>query len=1027
MRLKATLVGWLAVVLTVWLPFSAPWGEVAADTKHDLTADPAGFLAGALHAYTDTFTLGQLQNQAYGYLFPQGPFFLLTNFLPDWVAQRLWWTLVLSVGYFGMVALLRRVTPASGAWLALGGIAYALSPRALTTLTAISSETWPVMLAPWVIVPLLGSGARITWRNLAAAVVPVALIGAVNATATLAACVPAALVLVWRRPVWQGLKCLAIWFIGCAAVSLWWLGPLVLLGRYAPPFTEFIESSFVTTRWLNLAEVLRGTTSWTPFVETERVAGTALATEPVFVLLTMAVAAAGLAGIATRRVPEVWSAMLVVGVVILSLHAGWYLAALDGPLAPFRNVHKFDPLVRLPLVIGMVTLGSRLGLPRDWLRPRPRQAAGMILAIVVALSAAPAFNGQLLPRGTYEKVPGYWQEAADFVNDNAAGTRTLIYPPASFARQEWGWTRDEPAQALLDVPWAVRDSIPLIPPEAIRGMDGVTAVLEHDPKAGARALRRLGIGAVLLRHDLDDHVAAADDIDAADLPGTVHHFGEIDVVLLDDSPSITIGPADPVRVAGGGESLALLDALDGAQPRELVDRDADIVTDTPMLVDRNYGTLHGPVSAPVAPTEKTRVHNRLRDYPSAGPRTAVEERGGSVGASSSAADVDSFAGADPAHSVTAATDGDPDTAWEPAPGDKHPWLELRGDFTAPKLTVRATADATVTVRSRDASVDVELAEGEEKTVSVPGGDTDAVRVELDGDKRVGLAEVGVVGHPIERVVTVPDTSPGVKQFAFQRLFVDTGNLVREFTAPRQMRVVARTAGEVSLDGAPLADGDVIDLPPGAHRVDGSAEWVTLTEEGWSLESGYVDSDGSVEPADTDRLLTTGRAFNPGLEGFLDGERLEPRAIDAATQAFVVPAGQGGEFTMSFAADGAYRGWLFGGGVLAGIVTLACAVLGRWGSADRRRVWPSRGFTVCTLLLLVVASPVAAIAGVGGLIARRWVTPVVLSPVLCGIAGAMLARAPWPSAGYAGDSWAIAALCGAALVVAVAPLPPCGHR
>ena len=78
MRLKATLVGWLAVVLTVWLPFSAPWGEVAADTKHDLAADPADFLAGALHAYTDTFTLGQLQNQAYGYLFPQGPFFLLS-------------------------------------------------------------------------------------------------------------------------------------------------------------------------------------------------------------------------------------------------------------------------------------------------------------------------------------------------------------------------------------------------------------------------------------------------------------------------------------------------------------------------------------------------------------------------------------------------------------------------------------------------------------------------------------------------------------------------------------------------------------------------------------------------------------------------------------------------------------------------------------------------------------------------------------------------------------------------------------
>ena len=55
---------------------------------------------------------------------------------------------------------------------------------------------------------------------------------------------------------------------------------------------------------------------------------------------------------------------------------------------------------------------------------------------------------RLLPLGAYKEVPSYWHEATDFINTHAADTRTLIYPEASFARQTWGWTRDEPAQPL---------------------------------------------------------------------------------------------------------------------------------------------------------------------------------------------------------------------------------------------------------------------------------------------------------------------------------------------------------------------------------------------------------------------------------------------------------------------------------------------------------------------------------------------------------------------------------------------------
>ena len=120
----------------------------------------------------------------------------------------------------------------------------------------------------------------------------------------------------------------------------------------------------------------------------------------------------------------------------------------------------------------------------------------MLLVCISALS--PAWSQRLLPLGAYDEVPDYWHEATDYINEHADNTRTLIYPEASFARQEWGWTRDEPAQPLLDVPWAVRHAIPLVPPEAIRGLDGVMAALDEDPASGVRALQRLGIGAVMV-------------------------------------------------------------------------------------------------------------------------------------------------------------------------------------------------------------------------------------------------------------------------------------------------------------------------------------------------------------------------------------------------------------------------------------------------------------------------------------------------------------------------------------------------
>ncbi|WP_275434916.1 alpha-(1-_3)-arabinofuranosyltransferase domain-containing protein [Corynebacterium pseudodiphtheriticum] len=1077
--------------------FAQPVGLIAADTKHDLTADPAGFLAAATHAWTDVFPLGQLQNQAYGYLFPQGLFFLLADAIPDWllpawVAQRLWWTIVAGVGFSGFYRLCQCVVPGSGrsttasasirAFQIIAALLFALSPRTLTTLTAISSEAWPVMLAPWVLVPLLRTD-KITGRDIAAATIPIALMGAVNATATLAACIPAGLVILWRRQGWLLIP-------AAVAVSAWWIGPLLVLGKYSPPFTDFIESSYVTTRWLNLLEILRGTTHWTPFADTEREAGYLLVSQPVFVLVTVAIAACGLAGLAlsaqcaqgsapsTRlRYHGLWLLMLLVGITIL---AAPYGQLLDNVLAPLRNLHKFDPLVRIPLLLGVAHLGTVLEMPRLKHPLTRRAAAGLGVAVIALLSVAPVWSGRLLPTGAYREVPEYWRQAADFLNDNV-DTRTLLVPETSFARQEWGWTRDEPAQPLLDVPWAVRDAVPLLPPEAIRGLDGVLATLDRsvDP------LLRLGIGAVLVRHDLDssaqreraDELADALDRAVENSPASSavqrHDFGDPDsggvsVFVLDAQRDMHIAH-DPVTVAGGGEALAVLDAIDGPAPRRLVDHadagaategsGAEIVTDTPLLIDRNFGTLQGAVSGPLAsPDEATTKHPSV-DYPSVATPLPVRTRGDvQLQASSSAADATAFGGADPARSINAAVDGT-DQAWWPAPGDPGT-LQLRstdGTVHAPELHLTTTEDARLRVlafadsRPSDKpihTITVETAAGEDTRVAFPDDlHANRIEVQLNPETRTGVSDIHLAGHELSRLVHVPATA-NARQFVFQRLAVDTGVVQRSFEVPRTMQLEIRTDDEqpVTIDGTEYSAGETVELS-GTHTISTAAAWVSLREPGFAPPARYEPVDGRTVPgaADADdavgegRLLVTGRAFNEGLRGELVDTsgtvtELQPTSIDAATQAFVLPAGASGQFHMSFAGEAAYRTSLFVGAGVS-LVTLAALVLfplarptvsTQFAAARRRH---ARDLLATEPTLPAWAFPVAAVAVSGAVVGpagavsaavawaiTRWTTirPVVLAPALLGICGLWLARAPWPDAHYAGDSLLAACLAAGAV-------------
>lgn len=943
---SAHVLGWLVLTL---LALAQPPGQVAADTKFDLVANPARFLARATQAYTDEFPLGQVQNQAYGYLFPQGAFFWLFGWLPDWLTQRAWWALLLGVAYSGTLVLARRIG-ITGTWPpVLAALLYALSPRILTTLTAISSEAWPVALVPWTLVPLVQRRPRV-----APAVVAVACMGAVNATATIAACLPAFVLLVALRRFREAAR----FTLGAVLVSAWWIGPLLVLGMYSPPFTDFIESARVTTAWLNPVEILRGTTSWTPFVDTERAAGHLLVAEPVFIIATCLIAAFGLAGLARRDMP--WRfpllAVFVVGFVVLG--SSPMLAPLyDDTLAPLRNLHKFDPLVRLPLVLGVGFVASQVRRP---------QAVGVALAAAVAL--APAWSLRLLPEGTWSEVSEDWVAAGSWLEEHAAGTRTLVVPASSFARQHWGWTRDEPIQALTSTRFAFRDAVPLVNPEAIRGLDGQVAV------ADKQALRSIGVGAVVVRRDLERQPVTPNlgEPDAS--------FGEVDIFLLDPHADIMDTDRAPIAVDGGGEVLALLWRELGYFPARLTSGDAsapaDIVTDTPALAVRNYGTIHGQSGTLQYEWEDATVRNRVKDYPSAGTRTGVD-MDGFARASSSRADAGAFGGPDPSKSLTAAFDGLHETAWWPAPGDRNAWIEFQTQ--QPQISLTATADTTVQLcDGHDNCRAVTLVKDQPRRLT--RGDATIVRL----TEPVGIRELDV---GIKRIVEVSGTAD---RYFFQRSFPDTDVIQRRFTTAVDSEWML--SHPATIDGERHA-GRVF-LEAGTHEIVTRAETVMLSRAPLPNHTG-------------ERMILTTRAFNEGLRATLGGVPLEPMRIDAGAQAFRVPSDaadvSADEFEMFFTGDGAYRYSLVAGTLLSLLVTARCLWV-PWRRFERFTPPPGANWLPGVAVIAVAPLPGAAAVVLAWLVRRFTVIPMPhLAAATMTVCGLVLARAPWPAANYAGSS------------------------
>lgn len=754
-----------ACALLVGLALIQSPGLMVADTKLDLPVEPGRFLLRAVHLWDPLGAFGQLQNQAYGYLWPMGPFFLggTEAGLPEWVVQRLWLALVMCVALVGAAKLARELGVRSDLACLVAGFAYALSPRMLSTMGQISIEAWPSSLAPWVLLPLVIGSRRGSPRRAAAwAALAVAMVGGVNAAATFAV-IPMGVVWLLTRGRGSRRTSMMLWWpIFTIVATIWWLVPLFVLGSYSPPFLDFIESAANTTFPTTLYDSLRGTSNWVVYLGIRSRAGNDLLTDPILILNSAVLMVLGLIGILHRRNPErlflvlsLLLGMFMVTMGHLGSVQGWFAAdlnaALDGVLAPLRNVHKFDPVIRLPLVLGLAwtvdllvrQLRSASAQPADRMNAalhRFNTLAVLVTAAVAVFGAAiPAATGRITPTGGFASVPGYWSEASDWLHER--DSTALMLPGSSFGDYVWGFPQDEPIQPLGQSPWAVRNAVPLTPPGNIRMLDAIEERLSqgHGSPALATYLHRAGVTHLVVRNDIVRTTDIPDPVlvhqALAQSPGIVpvQSFGpaiggegmiesadgsrilinggwqseysaiEIYSVAGSGEQAVTSQVA-PVVVGGSEDLLSLSEAgVLGVEPTRLgvdvptdVDPDAPVVlTDGMRAVERHFGRLHDGQSATLAPDDPRRLANPTRDYlpEGADPWVTWARYDGIAGvtASSSMSDANSLGVVQRGRLPFAAFDSSPETYWQASEVGSDSWWEVTLDRPTEVTEVRVTA------------------------------------------------------------------------------------------------------------------------------------------------------------------------------------------------------------------------------------------------------------------------------------------------------------------------------------------------
>ncbi|HTZ26212.1 MAG TPA: alpha-(1-_3)-arabinofuranosyltransferase family protein [Streptosporangiaceae bacterium] len=502
-------------------------GRMIFDTKLGVDLNAAEFIERLWPLWNPREWFGTLQNQYIGYAIPMAPFFLLGQALqlPVWVIERLWLSLLIAAGFWGLIRLATTLRIGSDAARLLAGVVFAAWPTFTIVIGSTSAAALPGLLVPWAVLPLATAlqGRGSVLSGCARSGIAIALMGGVNAVSTICALVAPGLYLLTHTRGRQRVKVCLLWATAVAAATAWWAVPLLLQGRYSFNFLPFVEQANTTTKTMSAAAFLRGAGNWTAYLDLGvpwLTAGWEMVASPVAITASAVAAAVGLAGLARRDMPEQLWLRLCVGLAALIALAGYggalggplhglIQAELNGTLAPFRNVSKLEPVAALALALGVAHLfagASRRRLPAP--AGSRRVAAGIVAAPAIALClgglALPYLTGQILQPGSFSSVPRYWYQVAAFLAAHSADQTALVVPADSHGIYLWGDPIDEPLEPLATSPWVERSLVPYGGAGSQVFLDTAETAIESGQRVPGLAayLARAGIRYVVVRNDL---------------------------------------------------------------------------------------------------------------------------------------------------------------------------------------------------------------------------------------------------------------------------------------------------------------------------------------------------------------------------------------------------------------------------------------------------------------------------------------------------------------------------------------------
>jgi arabinofuranan 3-O-arabinosyltransferase len=381
------------------------------------------------------------------------------------------------------------------------------------------------MLAPWAVLPLTtavrgGSVVRAAARSGAV----VLLMSGVNATVTLEALLlPGLFILTYARG--RRLVSLAVcWGCAVAMATAWWALPLLLQGKYAFNFLPYVEQASTTTGTESAAAALRGAGNWTAYLNLGTPwlpAGWAMVSTPMAIIVGAIAAACGLYGLALRSMPAGTWLRLSVGLAAAAALAGYRRALggpfhtpvdhlLDGPLAPFRNVYKLEPVIAAALALGLAHAVT------TWLARHPGQQATRlqriytlealaVVGVVLIGLMLPYLSGQVLNPGSFSAVPRYWYQVADYLAARSPQNTAVVVPGDAHGTYLWGDPIDDPLVALAKSPWAQRGLVPYGGAGSQVLLDTTEDAIESGEQVPGLAgyLQRAGVRYLVVRNDLD--------------------------------------------------------------------------------------------------------------------------------------------------------------------------------------------------------------------------------------------------------------------------------------------------------------------------------------------------------------------------------------------------------------------------------------------------------------------------------------------------------------------------------------------